>query len=61
LVSDPPSFNNTTGIVPLEVACIPIERKTHNSPFIRCRSKIHELDCLKSVFLNWENQIAEHG
>ena len=39
LVSEPPSFSNTTGIVPLEVACIPIDEKTSDSPFIRSRSK----------------------
>ena len=52
LVSVPPSFSNTTGIVPFEVACIPIDAKTPDSPFIPCRSKC---GFLASVFLNWEN------
>jgi len=32
-------LSNTTGIFPLEVAVMPIDGKTPDSPFIRCRSK----------------------
>jgi hypothetical protein len=59
LVSEPPSFSNATGIVPFEVACIPIDAKTPDSPFISCRSE-SEFDAV-SVFLNWENQVAKYG
>ena len=58
LVSEPPSFSNTTGIVPFEVACIPIEAQTLYSPFIPCRSE-YKFNAV-SVFLNWENQVAEY-
>ena len=45
LVSEPPSFSSTTGIFPLEVACIPINGKTPDSPFIPSRSRMDRYRC----------------